>query len=96
MALLERLAEFGKALITINKDVTDLRETIRDMRSDVKVLQADIQYLRERHTRLEAFKDATRAELAADLATFKAEVERAELRLAPMLPAPPARGKKPR
>jgi regulator of replication initiation timing len=80
VALLDRLAEFGKTLITINQEVSDFRETLRDLRADVKVLQVDHQSLRERLAKVESFQNATHAEMAADLAKFKAEVERAEIR----------------
>ncbi|MDW8365767.1 MAG: hypothetical protein RMK49_08000 [Abditibacteriales bacterium] len=44
--------------------------------------------IRERLARLEAARDFDRAQMAADLARFKAEVERAELKLSRMLSAP--------
>ena len=93
MGLLERLGEFSASLITINQQVGDLREALRDMRGDVKARQAEMQSLRERLTKVETFQEAARAELAADLSRFKAEVERAELHLSRSLPPPPE-GKK--
>ncbi|MDQ3814486.1 MAG: hypothetical protein M3347_11105 [Armatimonadota bacterium] len=42
--------------------------------------------VRERLARLEAAREADRAQMQAELARFKAEVERAELRLSRMLP----------
>jgi regulator of replication initiation timing len=92
VGLLERLGEFGASLITINQQVGDLRETLRDLRGDVKGLQAEMQGVRERLAKVETFQQAARAELAADLSRFKAEVERAEIQLSRSLPAP--KGKK--
>ena len=43
--------------------------------------------MRERLARLEASRDADRAQMQAELARFKIEVERAELRLTRILPA---------
>jgi len=88
MAWIERLAEFGKVLVTINRDVTDFRETLREMRDDVKSLQLEMSSLRERLARVEAFQSATRAEIEADLSRFKSEVERAETRISRLLPEP--------
>ena len=88
MAWIERLAEFGKVLVTINRDVTDFRETLREMRDDVKSLQLEMSFLRERLARVEAFQSATRAEIEADLSRFKSEVERAKTRISRLLPEP--------
>ena len=88
MAWIERLAEFGKVLVAINRDVTDFRETLREMRDDVKSLQLEMSSLRERLARVEAFQSATRAEIDADLSRFKSEVERAETRISRLLPEP--------
>jgi len=43
--------------------------------------------LRERLARLEASREADRAQIQADLARFSADVERAELRLTRLLPS---------
>jgi hypothetical protein len=44
--------------------------------------------LPKRVAQLEAYREADRAQMQADLARFKADVERAEFRIARLLPAP--------
>lgn len=68
----------------------DLTQDVRDLRSTVvaRIEQVENQVgdLRERLARLEASKEADRSLIQAEIARFKAEVERAEVRLGRMLP----------
>jgi uncharacterized protein involved in exopolysaccharide biosynthesis len=93
MSLLDRLGELGKALLTTDAELRHLRETLNEIRQEVRKLGDDMRDVRERLTRLETAREADRSQMAAELARFKAEVERAELRLTRLLPAqsePPA------
>jgi predicted nucleic acid-binding Zn-ribbon protein len=93
MSLLERLGELGKALMTTDTELRHLRETMGEIRQEVRGLRDDVQDLRERIIRLETARGADRSQLEAELARFKVEVERAELRLARQTPPhnePPA------
>lgn len=67
-------------LDTINQQVQSLSDSLHD--------------LDKRVTRLEAQRDADRAQMATEIERFKIEVERAELRLQRQLPPaqlPPSR-----
>jgi SMC interacting uncharacterized protein involved in chromosome segregation len=58
-----------------------------EIRQDVHSLTDDLREVRERLVRPAASREADRAQAAAELAQFKAEVERAEVRLSRMLPS---------
>jgi predicted nucleic acid-binding Zn-ribbon protein len=81
VGLLERLAELGKALLTTEAELRHLRETLSDVRQEVRQLTENMHDLRERLVRLETTRAADRAQMEAAISQFKAEVERAELRL---------------
>jgi hypothetical protein len=51
------------------------------MKAEVRTLTADVRDLRERVARLEAGRHADRSQIEAEVARFKAEVERAEFRI---------------
>lgn len=63
----------------LEEQVTHLRERLETQATDI----------RERLARLEASREADRAQAQADLARFMAEVERAETRLSRMLRTQP-------
>ena len=69
-------------LDALAEDVRELRTTVRSRLDRFEEQLADIC---ERLARLEASRDADRAQMQADLARFKTEVERAELRLVRLL-----------
>jgi uncharacterized protein involved in exopolysaccharide biosynthesis len=81
VGLLERLAEIGKLLLTTETQISHLSETLGDLRQEVRQLAADVKDVRERLVKLETAREADRAQLRAEVSRFKAEVERAELRL---------------
>jgi predicted nucleic acid-binding Zn-ribbon protein len=83
VGLLERLAEIGKALFTTESELRHLRDTLADIRQEVRGLADDVQDLRERMVRLETARIADRAQLEAEVARFKAEIERIVLRVSP-------------
>jgi uncharacterized protein involved in exopolysaccharide biosynthesis len=86
MNLLERLAEMTKAVLTTDAELRHQREMMSEMRQEVGKLTGGLQDVRERVTRLEALREADRAQNAAELVRFKMEVERAELRFSRLLP----------
>jgi len=81
MSLLERLGELGKALLTTDAELRHLRETLTEIRQEVRKLADGMQEIRERLRRLEVSREADRSQMAAEIARFKVEVERAELQL---------------
>jgi len=86
VGLLERLGEMAKAALTTDTELKNQREMMGDIRISVQRLEGDVGDLRARVARLETLREADRAQMSAELARFKAEVERAELRLARRLP----------
>jgi uncharacterized protein involved in exopolysaccharide biosynthesis len=85
MSLLERLGELGKALLTTDVELRHLRETLNEIRQEVRKLGDDMREVRERLARLEASREADRSQMAAELARFQVEVERAEIKLSRLL-----------
>jgi predicted nucleic acid-binding Zn-ribbon protein len=88
VGLLERLAELGRLLLTTETELRHLREVVGEIRQDLRQVTGDVQDLRERIIRLEASRAADRDQMEAAIARFKAEVERAELRLSRLAPPP--------
>jgi predicted nucleic acid-binding Zn-ribbon protein len=86
VSALERLGELAKALFTTETQLRHLSDEHQALEKELQQLSVDMRDLRERVVRLEASRDADRAEMAAEIARFKTEVERAELRLTRMLP----------
>jgi uncharacterized protein involved in exopolysaccharide biosynthesis len=78
---LQKIATAVHRLDALAEDLRELRTTV-GARLDREEQFADV---RERLARLEASRDADRAQMQADLARFKTEVERAELRLTRLL-----------
>ena len=88
MSLWERLAEIARGLLTTETEMKHLNAMITEMRRQDQDMSNEIQDMRERLVRLEAGREADRAQAQAEIARFKAEVERAEMRLSRLLPAP--------
>lgn len=79
---LQKIATVVNRLDSLADDLRDLRLTVRDR---LDRLEGQLIDMRERLVRLEASRTADLAQLQADTARFKAEVERAELRLTRLL-----------
>ena len=90
MSLWERLAELGKSMLTTDAQLNQLQSEMDSMQQQVHTLSDSVQDVRERVTRLEAAREADRAQMATEIERFKLEVERAELRLSRQLPTRPA------
>ena len=86
----ENILETLQKVVTVSQRVDALTVEVRDLRAVTTArldkAEAIINDLRERLARLEASRDADKAQAQADLARFKAEVERAEMRLTRTLP----------
>jgi uncharacterized protein involved in exopolysaccharide biosynthesis len=80
MNIAERLGELVTSALTISADIKHLRDLLGETRQEVSALTRDVHDIRERVVRLETQREADRAQMAAELARFKAEVERAALR----------------
>jgi predicted nuclease with TOPRIM domain len=102
---LQKFATIVHRLDALTEEVRDLRtaafsriERLEGQMAEVRERLARLEASHEadlpkRVARLEASRAADRAQMQADLARFKAEVERAEFRIARLLPAqaePPA------
>ena len=78
-------------IATIVHRVDSVTEDLKDFRASITVrvekLESQTGDLRERVARLEASREADQAQMRAELARFKTEVERAELRWAMQLPS---------
>jgi hypothetical protein len=74
---LQRIATFVHRLDELTEDQRELKTTVSGR---LERLEGQLADLRERLARLEASRDGDRAQMQADLALFKLEVERAELR----------------
>jgi uncharacterized protein involved in exopolysaccharide biosynthesis len=89
----ERILETLQKIATAVHRLDVLSEDLRELRAAVGTrldrLEGQLADVRERLARLEASRDADRAQMQADLARFRAEMERAELRLTRLLQARP-------
>jgi uncharacterized protein involved in exopolysaccharide biosynthesis len=85
--ILETLQKIATAVHRLDRLTEDLRELRTTVTTRLEKLEGQLADVRERLARLEASRDADRAQMQADLARFGAEVERAELRLARLLQA---------
>jgi uncharacterized protein involved in exopolysaccharide biosynthesis len=85
----ERILETLQKIATAVHRLDVLSEDLRELRTAVGTrldrLEGQLADVRERLARLEASRDADRAQMQADLSRFKAEMERAELRLTRLL-----------
>jgi len=80
---LQRVATVVDRLEALTEDLKDFRASTT---SRVERIDEQLANVRERLTRLEALREADRSQLQADIARFKAEVERLELRQVRQLP----------
>ena len=87
--LLETLQKIATVVHRLDALADDLRELRTTMTARLEKMEGHLSDMRERLARLEAARDADRAQMQAELSRFKAEVERAELKLARLLPPSP-------
>ena len=80
---LQRIAIVVHRVYAITDELKDFRSSIS---ARVEKLESQMADLRERIVRLETSREADRSQMQAEVARFKAEVERAELRLTRSLP----------
>ena len=85
-SLLQTLQKIATVVYRLDALAEDLRELRAAVSARIERLEGQVADLRERLARLEASREADRAQMQADLARFSAEVERAELRLTRLLP----------
>jgi uncharacterized protein involved in exopolysaccharide biosynthesis len=85
-SILETLQKIATVVHRLDSLAEDLRELRTVVSARIERLEGQVADLRERLARLEASREADRAQMQADLARFSAEVERAELRLTRLLP----------
>ena len=78
LSILQKYATLVHRVDDVTSELKDLRSSSTEQLARLEATTADI---RERLARLEASRDADRSHMQADLARFKLEVERAELRL---------------
>jgi len=97
MSLLDRIGEIARSAVTtdlelrhMREQVAEVRQEFRKLESTVERLNQEVQTMRERVARLEEARGADRAQLMGEIAQFKAEVERAQMRFVRQLP--PAAG----
>jgi hypothetical protein len=86
VSIFERLGELAKAALTVDTQLHQQQELLAGIRQEVLRIDRDVQDLRNRVIRLEAYRDADRAQMDAEMARFKLEVERAYTRLSRLLP----------
>ena len=76
MGVFETLTDIAKTAITTDLQLKQLREELDEANAKVRRLGEDVVDLRERVVRLEAQRDADRAQLAAQIEVFKTVMER--------------------
>lgn len=97
--VLQTVQKIATAVHRLDEMAEDLRELRVAVAGRLERLESQMADLRERVARIEASREADRSQMQAELARFKAEVERAELHLAKLMPDPgpaqptPPRGK---
>ena len=79
--ILQTLQRYATIVQRLDALVTEQREFTKTVATRLDRLESQLTDIRERLARLENSRNADRAELQADIARFKAEVERAELKL---------------
>jgi predicted nuclease with TOPRIM domain len=84
--VLSTLHKLTTALDRLDKLAEDFREMRVALIARIERLENQSADLRERIARIEAGRDADLAKLQAEASRFKAEIERAELRLTQQLP----------
>ncbi len=83
LSALQKLATSLQRLEALSVDFKELRTAFT---ARIERVESQVSDLRERLARLEATREADFAKLQAEAARFKAEIERAELRLTKQLP----------
>ncbi len=81
------LVNWLHSLAVLDERLERLSDDLEREQQVVRGVDKALDDLRERITRLEAWREADRALLDADLSRFRAEAERVELRLSCMLEA---------
>jgi uncharacterized protein involved in exopolysaccharide biosynthesis len=93
MSLMEKMTELGKSVLTSDVEFRQIRTTLAEVNQELKKVIERVNNLSERVVKLEVSREADRAEMAAELARFKIEVERAEMKLTKLLPPSSDSGK---
>jgi len=84
--ILQTVQKIATAVDRLDEVAEAIRELRLSMAGRLERLESHVADVRERLARLEASREADRAQMQADLARFKAEVEQAELHLTKLLP----------
>jgi uncharacterized protein involved in exopolysaccharide biosynthesis len=84
-SILQTLQKIATTIHRLDTLAEDLRELRTTMIARLERLGGQLADVREWLARLDASRDADRAQMQADLARFTAEVERGELRLTRLL-----------
>ena len=84
-SVLQTLQKIATAVPRLDQAAEDLREVRPSVAGRLERMEGQFADVRERLARLEASREADRAQMQADLARFKSEVERAEVRLSKRL-----------
>jgi hypothetical protein len=83
--ILQTLQRYATIVQRLDDLAVEQREFARTVTARLDRLETQLADMRERLARLESSRSADRAEMQADIARFKAEVERAEIRLTGLL-----------
>jgi uncharacterized protein involved in exopolysaccharide biosynthesis len=84
--VLSTLHKISTALHRLDELAEDVRELRVAVTTRIERLENQLADVRERVARVEASREADLAKLQAEAARFKAEIERAEMRLSKQLP----------
>jgi phage shock protein A len=76
MNALERITDLARALFNSETQLRHVEASVEVLRADLTLLETGVLELRERVTKLEAFREADRAKLDAEISRFKLDVER--------------------
>lgn len=86
--ILQTLQRYATIVQRLDDLATEQHDFTKTVAARLERLETQLADIRERLARLETSRNADRAEMQADIARFKVEVERAELKLTRLLPAP--------
>jgi protein subunit release factor A len=86
--LLQTLQRYATIVQRLDDLAAEQREFTKTVAVRLDKFESQLVDIRERLARLEASRSADRAEMQADIARFKAEVERAEFQLTRLLSPP--------
>jgi hypothetical protein len=84
---LQTLQRYATIVQRLEDLAAEQREFSRTVAARLDRSESQLSDIRERLARLEAARDADRAEMRAEISRFKSEVERAELQLSRVMPA---------